>query len=74
MNDDDLAKLTINTFYELLNKFDTQHDQSITIGIMMIACYNEMLKIEGQDFVIGWLESAMNSVKNKQATKTPQKH
>lgn len=64
MNEDQIAKLVIDMLGRLMNQLPTKHRKGHALGVLMLACYNLLRTIEGDEFVKGWLESALEDVKN----------
>lgn len=67
MNEDQISKLTLDMLGELMNKLPTKREKSDALGLLMIAGYNLLRTTEGDEFVRGWLESAMADVANNPA-------
>jgi hypothetical protein len=64
MNDDQIAKLTLDMLGALMHKLPTKREKSDALGTLMIAAYNLLRTTEGDEFVRGWLESALADVAN----------
>lgn len=62
MDDDQISKLAIDMLGELMNKLATEREKSDALGVLMIAGYNLLRTTEGDEFVRGWLESALADV------------
>lgn len=62
MNEDQISKMTLDMLGELMNKLPTKREKSDALGMLMIAGYNLLRTTEGDEFIRGWLESAMADV------------
>lgn len=62
MSEEQIAKLTIDTLGELMNQLPTKRERSDALGVLMIAAYNLLRTIEGDEFVRGWIESALADI------------
>ena len=62
MNEDQIAKLTLDMLGELMHKLPTKREKSDALGTLMIAGYNLLRTTEGDEFVRGWLESALADI------------
>lgn len=63
MNEDQIAKLALDMLGGLMNKLPTKRQKADAIGVLMIAGYNLLRTTEGDEFVRGWLESALADIK-----------
>lgn len=62
MNEDQIAKLTLDMLGELMHKLPTTREKLDALGTLMLAAYNLLRTTEGDDFVRGWLESALADI------------
>lgn len=62
MNEDQIAQLSLNMLGELMSKLPTARQKSDALGLLMIAGYNLLRTTEGDEFVRGWLESALADI------------
>ena len=62
MNDDQIATLTLDALGKLMNQLPTKREKSDALGVLMIAGYNLLRTTEGDEFVRGWLESALEDM------------
>jgi hypothetical protein len=59
MNEDQIAKLTLDTLGGLMNKLPTKREKSEALTMLMMTGYNLLRTTEGDEFVRGWLDSAL---------------
>lgn len=62
MNEDQIAKLTLDMLGDLMHKLPTKREKSDALGTLMLAAYNLLRTTEGDEFVRGWLESALADI------------
>ena len=62
MNEDQIAKLTLDMLGDLMRKLPTKREKSDALGTLMLAAYNLLRTTEGDEFVRGWLESALADI------------
>ncbi len=60
--DQEIAHLTIQTVGALLRGLKTREEQGAALGYLLMAAYKPLRTIEGDEFVRGWLESALREV------------
>lgn len=64
MTDDQIAKATLDAMGALMAQMPTKYDKTEALGLLMITGYNLLRSTEGDEFVRGWLESALADVAN----------
>ena len=62
MNEDQIANMTLNMLGDLMGKLPTIREKSDALGVLMISAYNLLRTTEGDEFVRGWLQSALADV------------
>ena len=62
MTDDDVAAAMVPAFREMLAKFP-QAKKSEVCSALMIASLNALRKLDGDEWVLGFLESAVKDLK-----------
>ena len=63
MTDDEISKAAIDAVAGLVVTMKSKRQQSDAASACMLTAYNMLRAIEGDQFVIGWLESALADVK-----------
>ena len=61
--DDEIAKMTLETIDGLMSKLPMLADRKSAAGFILMTGYNLIRSAEDDDFVRGWLESALEDVK-----------
>lgn len=62
MDDDQIAKITLDAMGALLAQMPTKYAKTEALGMLMITGYNLLRSIEGDTFVQGWLEGALSDL------------
>lgn len=62
MNEDQISRLTLDMLGDLMRKLPTKREKSDALGTLMLAAYNLLRTTEGDEFVRGWLESALADI------------
>lgn len=60
--DQEIARLTLDAVGALLRSLKTREEQGAALGYLLMAAYKPLRTIEGDEFVRGWLESALQEV------------
>lgn len=60
-----VAKAAIDAVTGLVGRYRLKREQSDAAASAMLTAYNLLRAIEGDEFVIGWLQAAMADVKTK---------
>ncbi len=60
--DEEIARLTVAAVSALLGNLKTREECGAALGYLLMAAYKPLRTIEGDDFVRGWLESALREV------------
>lgn len=61
--EDDIAVMVMDSLDGLMAKLPMLADRTEAVGILLIASYNLLRSAEGDDYMKGWLESALQDVK-----------
>lgn len=64
MTETEITDRALDALGKLLAQMATPREKSDAISLILIAGYNMLRSIEGDEFVRGWLESALADVKN----------
>jgi len=62
MTDDQVAKITMDAVGELMAKMPMMADRKNALGFLLMTSYKLLRTAEGDEFVRGWLESALQEV------------
>ena len=62
MTEDEICKRALDALGGLLNQFPTKEEKSDALGAVLITTYNLLRTTEGDEFMRGWLESALADV------------
>lgn len=60
--DQEIARLTLEAVGALLRTLPTREEKSTALSYLLMAAYKPLRTIEGDEFVRGWLESALTEV------------
>ena len=63
MTDDQVAKMTMDAIDGLMAKMPMMADRKCAFGFLLLTSYKLLRTAEGDEFVRGWLESALEEVK-----------
>lgn len=64
MDEDAIAKAALDTVMALMNQYQSKRQRSDALSGVMIVAYQLLRAVEGDKFVTGWLESALQDVAN----------
>lgn len=64
-SDDQIAKAAIDAVTGLVGRYRLKRHQSDAAASVMLTAYNLLRAIEGDEFVIGWLQTAVTDVQTK---------
>ncbi len=62
--DQEIARMTIEAVGALLRTLPTREEKSAALSYLLMAAYKPLRTIEGDEFVRGWLESALAEVQS----------
>jgi len=62
--DQEIARLTLEAVGALLRTLPTREEKSTALSYLLMAAYKPLRAVEGDDFVRGWLESALLEVQS----------
>lgn len=62
--DQEIARLTIEAVGALLHTLPTREEKSAALSYLLMAAYKPLRTLEGDEFVRGWLESALAEVQS----------
>jgi len=65
--DDEIAAMALDAIGGLMNKLPMLADRKSASGFLLMTAYNLMRSAEDDEFVRGWLESALDDVKRNAA-------
>ncbi len=65
MTEDEISAAAVEMIGAFVVRMKTNQQRSDAAAACMLMSYNLMRAIEGDQFVLGWLESAMADVKTK---------
>lgn len=60
----DIAEMVMDSLNDLMAKLPMLADRTEAVGILLIASYNLLRSVEGDEYMKGWLESALQDVKS----------
>lgn len=63
MIDAEIGDVAMKTVSDLLGATPNNRDRSELMSALLMICYNVLRNMEDDQFVIGWLESALSDVK-----------
>lgn len=64
MNDTEIARLAVEAMQALLAKMPSREDKSEALCYLLIGSYKLLRTVECNEFVRGWLESALDEVRS----------
>lgn len=62
--DQEIARLTIEAVGALLRNLANREEKSAALSYLLMAAYKPLRTLEGDEFVRGWLESALAEVQS----------
>ncbi len=62
--DQEIARLTLEAVGALLRTLSNREEKSAALSYLLMAAYKPLRTLEGDDFVRGWLESALLEVQS----------
>ena len=63
--EDDISSMAMDAIGGLMAKLPMLADRTEAVGILLIASYNLLRSVEGDEYMKGWLESALQDVKSR---------
>lgn len=63
MTDEQIAKLTMDAIGGVMRRLPMMKDRKAALGFLLMAAYKLLRTAEGDEFVKGWLESALEEVR-----------
>ena len=65
MTEEQTAQIVLKIFNDLMGQVQNPIDRAQIIEMTMMTCHDIMRSTHGDQFVLGWLDSATETVKNK---------
>lgn len=64
MKEAEIARLSVEAMQGLLAKMPSREDKSEALSYLLMGSYKLLRTVESDEFVRGWLESALDEVRN----------
>lgn len=65
LTDDQVVNAAMEAITKLVSAMPTTADKANAVGMLLLVSYKLMRTLEDDEFVIGWLESALHEVRTQ---------